>query len=235
MKESAIKKCAFSLATTLSLLVLLATTVLAADDSAALKEEINNLKNKVMELEQKLDQQSQPNQVMQQNRAIQQPQIVRPMGPWGLEEEWNPLAEMEQMQQQMNRMFNNSFWRGYGNNNYLDHASNFDPTTDIHETKDEYIVKLDIPGMEKNEINIEVKDGHLVISGEKKTDKEENNKNKFYRRERSFGYFSRVVALPENANPEKVSAEYLNGIVTVKIGKLAVAPKGQPVKKVEIK
>lgn len=230
MKEHVIKKFSFSLATTLSLLALLATTVWAADDSAALKEEINHLKNKVAELEQKLDQQSQQNQPLQR-----QPQIIRPMGPWGLEEEWNPFTEMEQMQQQMNRMFSNSFWRGQGgNNNFFTHASSFDPATDIQETKDEYIVQLDIPGMEKNEINIEVKNGQLIISGEKKSDKEERNKNKFYMRERSFGYFSRVVPLPENANPEKVNAEYLNGILTVKIGKLSVVPKEQKVKKVEI-
>ncbi len=212
----------------------LSTIAFAADDSAALKDEVAALKNKVAELEQKLSQQSPPPAAVQQNIPSQY--YARQTAPGYSQEEWNPFAEMEQMQQEMNRMFNNSFWRGQGGSNMLGQMNHFDPTADIQETKEGYEVKMDVPGMDKADMNIQVKDHQLIVSGEKKTDQEVNNtNNKFYRRERSFGSFNRVMTLPEDANPEKVSAAYEKGILTVKIGKLDSRKNDQAMKKIEIK
>jgi HSP20 family protein len=231
---STIPKKVFNSMGAVFLVAMLTTVSFAADDSAALKDEVAALKNKVAELEQKLNQQSPPPAAIQQNTLTQNsPNQTAPV--YG-QEEWNPFAEMEQMQQEMNRMFNNSVWRGQGGPNMLNQMNHFDPSADIKETKDGYEVKLDIPGMDKADMNIQVKDRQLIVSGEKKADREENNtNNKFYRRERSFGSFNRVMTLPEDANPEKVSAAYENGILIVKIGKLEGRKNDQSLKKIEIK
>ncbi len=92
------------------------------------------------------------------------------------------------------------------------------PPMDVAETDAEITIRADVPGVPAKDLNIAVTGNTLSISGEKETNREEK-KNGYCRRERSFGSFRRSLTLPETADPEKVSAESDNGVLTVHIAK----------------
>ncbi|MBN1521609.1 MAG: Hsp20/alpha crystallin family protein [Candidatus Aureabacteria bacterium] len=135
--------------------------------------------------------------------------------------EWDPFEEMERIQKEMNRMFRNSFGRGLLQKKpaLFIQEHYFDPDIDIRDDKTHYIITMDIPGMDKDKINIEIKNRHLIVSGERKSETEEKSKGSFYRKERSFGSFSRTIPLPEDASSKEISAEYKKGVLTIKIPK----------------
>jgi HSP20 family protein len=92
------------------------------------------------------------------------------------------------------------------------------PSLDLSETDNEIQVKVDLPGIKPDEIDIEVRGDVLRISGEHKEEKEEKGKT-FHRIERRVGSFSRSVTLPCAVNEEKVSAESHDGVLTIKLTK----------------
>ncbi len=92
------------------------------------------------------------------------------------------------------------------------------PAADVSEDKKEVVVRAEIPGMNAKEIDLTYQDGVLRISGEKKEDKEEKGKNRYYK-ECRYGYFSREIPLGNRVDWTKAKAEYKNGILTVKIPK----------------
>lgn len=92
------------------------------------------------------------------------------------------------------------------------------PVLDVLEAKDEIILKVEVPGIEPKDINVQLADQMLTISGEKKYEKEEKD-DKFYRAERAMGSFSRSVRLPTPVDPVKVIAVFKNGLLTVTLPK----------------
>jgi len=97
----------------------------------------------------------------------------------------------------------------------------------VAETKDEILVKAEIPGVNKDDIDITVENNRLTISGEKRQEEEQEGKD-YYRTERSYGSFRRIFTLPAQADTDKVKASYDDGVLTVKIPKTEVA-KGKKV------
>lgn len=97
------------------------------------------------------------------------------------------------------------------------------PRVDIVEHKDAYVISADIPGMDKTDISVEIKSGVLAISGEKKEEKSEREKDKYYHLERRFGSFRREFALPEHIDTEHVEAKYANGVLELVIKKTEAA------------
>jgi HSP20 family protein len=93
------------------------------------------------------------------------------------------------------------------------------PDVDIIEEKDAFRIRADMPGMEKNDIKVEVANGVLSISGEKKAEKMEKDKNHYYHFERSYGAFNRTFKLPENVMSEQVDAKYANGVLELSLKK----------------
>jgi len=154
-------------------------------------------------------------------------------------DQYDPFYEMEQIQNRMNRMFRDTFSRAMTTAGPLlfEGHTFFEPEIDVDESNTHYVVRIDLPGMEKNQINVEVKDHMLVISGNRKSEKEETDQHgNFYRAERSFGSFSRTVPLPVDANQDDIQAEYKNGVLIVKIAKLAPVEDAKKTdSKVEIK
>ena len=90
---------------------------------------------------------------------------------------WDPYAELDRIQQQMSRLVHNAFGQtgGYG--------ATFGVKTDIKENPNAYVINMDVPGMEKENINVEVKNNTLLVSGERKSNQEQKNTN-YYRQER---------------------------------------------------
>ena len=92
------------------------------------------------------------------------------------------------------------------------------PAMDLVETEDHYLLKADLPGMKQEDVSIEFNDGTLTISGERKAEYERKEKG-FFRLERSFGKFSRSLTLPEGIDPDKIEAEFHDGVLDVRIPK----------------
>jgi len=96
------------------------------------------------------------------------------------------------------------------------------PSVDIFETDNELVLKADIPGIDQKDIDIRIENGTLSIKGERKFEKEENNKG-FHRMERSYGSFVRYFTLPETVDTEHVKAEYQSGVLTLTLPKKEIA------------
>jgi len=134
---------------------------------------------------------------------------------------WDPYSEMAQIQREMNRLFRESF-RGGGRHRGASRANIYNLTTDIKDAQDKYVINMDIPGMEKENINVEVKNNTLLVSGKRNNEAEQKNAN-YYKQERSFGYFSQRLPLPNDVNPSGISVNYKKGVLTIEIPKLAKA------------
>ncbi|BDC48453.1 hypothetical protein F183_A07690 [Bryobacterales bacterium F-183] len=98
------------------------------------------------------------------------------------------------------------------------------PAVDIRETANELIVKADLPGVSENDVDLRIEDGTLILKGERKFENQSNDeKGGYHRIERSYGSFARYFSLPDTVDPEKVTAEYKNGVLTVTLGKKEIA------------
>lgn len=100
------------------------------------------------------------------------------------------------------------------------------PAVDVYEKGDNVIVEAHVPGLKVEDVNVEVAEDHLAISGERKDIKEEKEKN-FYRKETSYGSFSRVVPLPVKINPEKTQATSEDGVLKITLPKAEVKKRKQ--------
>jgi HSP20 family protein len=116
------------------------------------------------------------------------------------------------------RIFRPSIFDFDGDMLDLDGSSVVIPDANIEESEKEYKIELAAPGLEKKDFKVEVSEGNLTISAEKKEEKKENGKN-YKRREFSYSSFSRTFMLPENSMPEKIDAKYDNGILRLALPK----------------
>lgn len=92
------------------------------------------------------------------------------------------------------------------------------PLVDISEDDQEYLIKAELPELKREDVKVTAVEGTLTITGERKFEKEEKGK-KYHRVERSYGSFVRNFSLPDDTSPEKVSAEFKDGILSVHLGK----------------
>ena len=128
---------------------------------------------------------------------------------------WNPLREMDEAQNRLNRFFSGGFPNRMGSGEIHSLAvADWSPEVDISEDDRGYLLKADLPEMKKDDVRVTVEDGILNVSGERKTEKEDQ-KRKFHRIERSYGTFRRSFTLPEDADSTKVTAEFRDGVLKV--------------------
>ena len=99
-----------------------------------------------------------------------------------------------------------------------DSISLWTPRVDVHETDRESIVDIELPGIDKKDVKVELKDNLLTVSGERKHERKRED-SEYSRVERHYGRFERTFGLPETVNAEKVSAEYKNGILVLTLPK----------------
>lgn len=97
-------------------------------------------------------------------------------------------------------------------------AASFLPSFDVKETKEAYVFKADVPGVKENELEVTLTGNRLTISGKREAEKEEQS-DRFYTYERSFGSFSRAFTLPDGVDAERVLAELKEGVLTVSLPK----------------
>ena len=130
---------------------------------------------------------------------------------------WEPFREFEKLPEQMARWFGFPSIRPYTTEEALT-VADFMPPVDILETEKEYLIKLDLPEITKEEVKVYVEEGVLTIQGERKKEKEEKGK-KFHRIERSYGTFLRTFTVPPDADETKIDAEFKEGLLKVHLPK----------------
>ena len=92
------------------------------------------------------------------------------------------------------------------------------PPMDLVEGEEHFVLKADLPGLSEADVKLEVSDGTLTISGERRAEHEQKERG-FYRIERSFGSFSRSLTLPDGVDADRIAAEFHNGVLEVRIPK----------------
>ena len=136
---------------------------------------------------------------------------------------WNPLREIDEAQNRLSRFFLGGFPNRMGSGEIHSLAvADWSPEVDISEDDQGYLLKADLPEMKKDDVRVTVEDGILCVSGERKSEKEDQKK-KFHRIERSFGTFRRSFTLPEDADSTKVTAEFHEGVLKVHLPTTPIA------------
>src|SRR5271169_3215837 len=127
---------------------------------------------------------------------------------------WQPSRGLTTLQDQVNRLFNDSFQR----TDEEASLSAWAPAVDVYETEHELVVKADLPEVDPKELDIRVENNILTISGERNFEKKVNEEN-YLRVERSYGSFVRSFTLANTVNPEAITADYQNGVLSLSIPK----------------
>ena len=138
---------------------------------------------------------------------------------------WNPFRELARLEQEINKLFN-EFIPAQRTENIA--VAPIIPKVDVYETEDKVIVEAEVPGVKKEDIDIKIKDNNVVIRGEVKREEEKHDKN-FFRTERFYGKFERVIPLFVEVKPEETKAKIENGILRLEI------PKATAEKEISIK
>ena len=132
---------------------------------------------------------------------------------------WEPARELHTVQNEMNRLFNTFFdspSRGNGGGNAV--RRRWIPAMDVVQTEDHFVLRADLPGLSESDVNIEVEDNVLTVSGERKSEHEDKGEG-YYRVERAVGSFSRSLTLPEGVDADGIQADFTNGVLEVQIPK----------------
>lgn len=130
---------------------------------------------------------------------------------------WDPFRELEQVSDQLNRMFGRTS-SARGDAREMMTAANWVPPVDVLETDRDYIIKAELPEVKKDDVRVTVQDGVLTIFGERRQEQEEKDK-RYHRVERSYGSFVRSFTLPEFVDEAKVSAEFKDGVLRLQLPK----------------
>ena len=130
---------------------------------------------------------------------------------------WNPLREMTTMHNRLNRLVNEPFFRTHRFDDELSFGL-WNPAVDLYEKDDNFVIKAELPGVDKKDITIDLKDRVLTLSGERSYDNEVKEEN-YYRRERAYGKFQRVFTLPADVDSDKIKAEFKDGVLEIEVPK----------------
>ena len=144
---------------------------------------------------------------------------------------FRPLAEIARWERDFDRMLEN-FFRGRSPLSFEDRWSErlgiSEPAVDLYEENDDIVVKAEMPGLSKDDIDVNITDHLLVLKGEKKKEEEASERD-YYRSERVYGSFVRSIPLPAETDPQKAKATFKNGVLEIRL------PKSDEAKKREIK
>ena len=131
---------------------------------------------------------------------------------------WDPFREFTTLQDRMNRLFRDN----YGEGQEALSTSTFAPPVDVYEDEHNVTLKIEVPGIDEKDIDVQIENNLLTVHGERKFENEEKEEN-FRRVERQYGSFTRSFTLPNTVNPEQVQARYDKGILKIQLAKKAEA------------
>ncbi|HET6567828.1 MAG TPA: Hsp20/alpha crystallin family protein [Rhodothermales bacterium] len=130
---------------------------------------------------------------------------------------FSPARDFARLQREIDDLFN-SFLPAQADGNGTDRNAVWSPRADFVETSDAYVVHYDVPGMNRDDLEINFHDGMLTVSGERAFESKEEEQN-LVRVERHHGRFFRSFAIPKQVDPENIQANYENGVLTVRLPK----------------
>lgn len=134
---------------------------------------------------------------------------------------WNPLSELSDVQSRLSSLFGRLNMNGNGDYGFTD----WSPLIDVSENEKEFVIRAEITDVKKEDVKVSVENGMLRITGERHLEKEKKGQ-KYHRIERAYGSFERSMSLPDNCKPDNMTAEYKDGMLTLRIPKTAeVSPK----------
>jgi len=128
---------------------------------------------------------------------------------------FNPMRDMFGLRSPFNRFFDDRFYPAAAKNSEMKEW-NWNPVVDIFEEKDTIVIKAELPGVDKKDINIDVKGRVLTLKGERSAENEVKEDN-YYRRERTYGRFERAFTLPVEVDPDKIKADYKDGVLKIDV------------------
>lgn len=128
---------------------------------------------------------------------------------------WSSFGRLSDLRDEIDRLFEAPLAELAGGANLL---SGWTPALDVYEQKDSFVIKVELPGMKKEDISVSLHDGSVSLSGERKSETQHEDAE-VYRAERFFGRFQRTVTLPAPVAPDKVKAQYKDGVLTVTLPK----------------
>lgn len=126
---------------------------------------------------------------------------------------FDPFRELAQMQDRINRIFSDSY---RGSDDMLNRGDWLPPVDIYQNGEHEIVLKAELPGVKREDIELKVENNTLTLRGERKREQEVQQEN-YHRVERFYGSFSRSFSLPSTVNTEAVSAEFKDGVLTVKL------------------
>ena len=130
---------------------------------------------------------------------------------------WNPIRNTFSLRNHMNRSFGDFYFPTNREEGDLS-MRNWNPVVDVYDNDDNIVLKAEIPGIDKKDIEVDVKGRVLTLKGERSSDNEVKEDN-YYRRERCFGKFERAFTLPVNVELDKIKANYKDGVLEIEIPK----------------
>ena len=133
----------------------------------------------------------------------------------------SPIHDFALLQNRLNSIFSD-FTQNEGGQGESLAAGNFVPAVDVYEDAQQVVLKLEVPGVKQEDLDINVENHRLTVKGERKFDSQQKEEN-YHRIERRFGSFTRSFTLPQTVDMENVKAQYEAGVLTISIGKKAEA------------
>jgi HSP20 family protein len=130
---------------------------------------------------------------------------------------WNPMQNVLSLQQEMNRIFH-EFAQGGNSEETSWGASTWVPPVDVYETDEGFVLKAELPGVQKDDLHIDVHDRTLTMRGDRKPETE-ISEDRYHRQERSYGSFQRVFTLPTPIDADKVQANVHDGVLELRLPK----------------
>ena len=138
---------------------------------------------------------------------------------------WEPMAEMDSMRRMMDRMMEQiGGGRMFAGLPALEGSRGFAPSVEVYATDDEVVITAELPGMRPEDVDVEITEDAVHLTGELKKESEIKEDN-YYRSERQYGHFERVVPLPNRIKDDQAKASFKHGVLTIR------APFAEPVKK----
>ncbi len=129
---------------------------------------------------------------------------------------WNPFRELARIEQELNKVFNEIV--PTPKSGEIAEITSWNPKVDIYEKDNKLVVEAEIPGAKKEDVEVKIKDNAVIIKGQVKREEEEKDKT-YYRTERFYGVFERVIPLPVEVKVEEAKASFEDGILKIEIPK----------------
>jgi HSP20 family protein len=128
----------------------------------------------------------------------------------------SPFEMMRRMSDEMDRMMQGLGMRRRFGSAGMETGSTWMPPIEIFERDNKFVVRAELPGLKKDDVNVEILENRIVVQGERKREQEEKQES-YYVSEYNYGYFYREIPLPDGVNPDKAKARFENGVLEIDI------------------